>query len=222
MSRQLTRQTTELLTWAQRQQITLTARHVPGHLNVIADSLSRKGRLLPGEWSLNSNVCQKLWKIWGKPNIDLFALNSNNKLPLYVSPVADDQAIGLDGLSQQWDGQEVYAYPPTTLIQAVLLKLASSRETRMILIAPSWPSQIWFPQLLELITAGPRSLGNSPTLLQQKGKFHESPEVLNLHAWKLSSVDIEGGIFKRRCNTNGKSHQTIHQQGIPIKVAILC
>jgi ribonuclease HI len=197
VSRQLTRQTTELLTWAQRHQITLTARHVPGHLNVIADSLSRKGQLLPGEWSLNPNVCQQLWRIWGKPNIDLFALNSNKKLPLYVSPVADDQAIGLDGLSQQWDGQEVYAYPPTTLIQAVLLKLASSRASRMILIAPCWPSQIWFPQLLELLTAGPRSLGNSPTLLKQLGKFHESPEVLNLHAWKLSSVATERRDFQK-------------------------
>ena len=188
VSRKLTWQTTELLTWAQRQQITLTARHVPGHLNVIADSLSRSKQLLPGEWSLNPNVCLR-------PNIDLFALSNNKKLPLYVSPVADDQAIGLDGLSQQWDGQEVYAYPPTTLIQVVLLKLAASERIRMILIAPSWPNQIWFPQLLELLTAIPLRLGNSPTLLQQKGKFHDNPELLNLHAWRLSLEATERQDF---------------------------
>jgi hypothetical protein len=197
VSRNLTQQTTELLNWTQRQQITLTARHIPGHLNVIADSLSRSSQLLPGEWSLNPNVCRRLWKIWGRPNIDLFALSTNNKLPLYVSPVADEQAIGLDGLSQQWNGQEVYAYPPTTLIQAVLLKLESSERTTMTLIAPSWPSQIWFPQLLELLIAEPRKLGNSPTLLQQKGKFHESPEVLNLHAWRLSSRATERKAFQQ-------------------------
>ena len=198
VSRQLTQQTTKLLTWAQDRQITITARHVPGHLNVLADSLSRKDQLLPGEWSLNPNVCQKLWKIWGRPTLDLFALSTNTKLPLYFSPIADDQSIGLDALSQRWDGQEVYAYPPTTLIQAVLLKLARAEETRMILIAPAWPSQIWFPQLLELLTASPRQLGNSPTLLKQRGKFHEHPGVLNLHAWKLSSVDIERQVFRSK------------------------
>ena len=198
VSRQLTRQTTELLTWAQDQQITLTARHIPGHLNVIADSLSRDKQLLPGEWSLNPNVCNRLWKLWGRPQIDLFALSSNNKLPLYVSPVADDQAIGLDGLSQQWDRQEVYAYPPTTLIQAVLLRLAASNSTKMTLIAPSWPSQIWFPQLLEMLIATPRRLGNSPTLLQQKGRFHENPEVLNLHAWRLLSEVTERRGFQQQ------------------------
>ena len=166
MSRQLTQQMTELLTWAQQRDITLTARHIPEHLNVIADSLSRSKQLLPGKWSINYNVCLRLWKLWGRPEIDLFALNTNTKLPLYVSPVADDLTIVLDMLSQQWNGIEVYAYPPTTLIQAVLLKLIASEKTNMILIALSWPSQIWFPQLLEMLTSQPLSLGNSPTLLR--------------------------------------------------------
>jgi ribonuclease HI len=196
-SQQLTKQTTELLMWTQQRQITLTARHVPGHLNVIADSLSRNKQLLPGEWSLNPQVCQSIWKIWGKPEIDLFAVGSNAKLLLYISPVADEQAIGVDGLSQRWDGREVYAYPPTTLVQAVLLKLAAARSTRMTLIAPAWPSQIWFPQLLELLTSQPRRLGNSPKLLKQKGRFHDCPEVLNLHAWRLSSTVTERLDFQR-------------------------
>ena len=39
-SQQLTQQTTELLMWTQQREITLTARHLPGHLNVIVDSLN--------------------------------------------------------------------------------------------------------------------------------------------------------------------------------------
>ena len=51
----------------------------------------------------------------GRHSIDLFML-SNNKLPLHVIPMADDQTLGLDVLLQQWDGQEVYAGLPTTLL----------------------------------------------------------------------------------------------------------
>ena len=50
---------------------------------------------------------------------------SNNKLPLHVIPVADDQTLGLDVLLQQWDGQEVYAGLPTTLLAS---KAGSIRE----------------------------------------------------------------------------------------------
>lgn len=192
----LMKQTEEILLWAQQRRITLAARHVPGIQNVVADKLSRKGQLQPGEWSLNPNTCKKLWKTWSKPEIDLFALRENTKLPLFFSPVKDEAAAGLDGLSQPWDGRDLYAYPPTPLVQTVLAKLEASTRTRMTLIAPKWPSQIWYPQLLELLIDEPRDLGSTRTLLKQQNKFHQHPEVLNLHAWRLSSEGTERRVFR--------------------------
>ena len=46
-----------ILVWTQLRGITLTARHIPGCLNVIADQLSCKGQALHTEWSLHPQVC---------------------------------------------------------------------------------------------------------------------------------------------------------------------
>ena len=35
-----------VLTWCTRKQVTLKARHIPGHLNVVADKLSRLGQII--------------------------------------------------------------------------------------------------------------------------------------------------------------------------------
>ena len=45
-----------LLMWCNQRQIVLRARHIPGHLNVIADKLSRHGQVIQTEWSLLQEV----------------------------------------------------------------------------------------------------------------------------------------------------------------------
>ena len=42
-----------LLTWCNKQEITIRACHVPGSLNVIADGLSRRNQIQHTEWSLS-------------------------------------------------------------------------------------------------------------------------------------------------------------------------
>ena len=41
-----------ILTWCTNHQVMLKARHIPGHLNVIADKLSKLGQTIQTEWSL--------------------------------------------------------------------------------------------------------------------------------------------------------------------------
>ena len=48
-----------ILTWCSQRQVTLKARHIPGHLNVIADKLSRLGQTIQTEWSLLPEVFQR-------------------------------------------------------------------------------------------------------------------------------------------------------------------
>ena len=78
--------------------VTRKARHIPGHLNVIADKLSRLGQTIQTEWSL-PEIFQKLCTKWHRPQIDLFATRFNHKLPQFVSPVPDSLAVAVDALT---------------------------------------------------------------------------------------------------------------------------
>ena len=78
-----------LLLWCNQRQIVLRARHIPGHLNVIADKLSRHKQVIQTEWSLLQENFDLLCRRWYTPKVDLFATRFNHKLPRFVSPVPD-------------------------------------------------------------------------------------------------------------------------------------
>ena len=109
---------TDICLWSEKRGMTLVPRYLPGHLNVLADHLSRRGQILKTEWSLNQTVADRIFHAWGRPFVDLFALGKNTKLAIYVSPIWK-----VDSLVQNWDGLYAYAYPPTSLIRACLNKV---------------------------------------------------------------------------------------------------
>ena len=113
-----------ILTWCTQKQVTLRARHIPGHLNVVADKLSRLGQTIQTEWSLLPEIFQALCDRWHQPQIDLFATRFNNKLPLFVSPVPDPRATAVDALSLSWEDLDAYAFPPTAILGKVVEKFA--------------------------------------------------------------------------------------------------
>lgn len=69
-----------LLCWCKSRGIDLVARHIPGRLNVLADSLSRRGQLVHTEWSLCPSVFNWVKNLWEAPMVDLFATRWNHKL----------------------------------------------------------------------------------------------------------------------------------------------
>ena len=176
-----------ILTWCSQRQVTLKARHIPGHLNVIADKLSRLGQTIQTEWSLLPEVFQQLCNQWHRPQIDLFAMRFNHKLPQFVSPVPDSLAVAVDALTLPWDDLDAYAFPPTAILGKVVEKLLDSPCKRLILIAPGWPNMPWFGDLVTMSSQVPLSLPNLPRLLTQP--FNQIPHRnltnLNLHAWLL-------------------------------------
>ena len=167
--------------------LTIKARHIPGRLNVIADQLSRDGQILPTEWSLHQEVANSLFDKWGQPNIDLFATRYNTKCRTFVSPVPDSQAWEVDALSISWEGLSGYAYPPQQIMLQVLTKFQNTKACRLIVVAPWWPIQSWFPILNSLAVEPPLQLPQWDTLLKQprSNLFHNNVQILNLHAWLL-------------------------------------
>ena len=104
---------TDICLWAEKRGMTLVPRYLPGHLNVLADHLSRRGQILKTEWSLNQTIADRIFRAWGRPFVDLFALGKNTKLAIYVSPIREETSWKVDSLVQNWDGLYAYAYPPT-------------------------------------------------------------------------------------------------------------
>ncbi|MGL5405375.1 MAG: reverse transcriptase domain-containing protein [Propionibacteriaceae bacterium] len=188
----------DLLLWSNEAKVQLVPRFVPGKMNVLADELSRQQQVLPLEWTLDNKICQKLWRLWGRPSIDLFATSRNNRLPLFCSPVPDPLAWSVDAMLLDWSGLEAYAFPPFGLIREVLNKFMSHSNVTLTLIAPFWPRKEWFPDLLQLLVDFPRLLPPEKWLLKQPHfkRFHQNLSALALTGFRLSGILSERKDFQ--------------------------
>ena len=178
----------EVLLWAENRHIRLLPQFIMGSSNVTADALSRPNQVIGSEWTLHQEVVDQLVHRWPAV-IDLFATALTARLPVYFSPASDPRAAGMDALLQPWDDLQAYAFPPIAIIRRVLLKLRSSKNCELTLIAPFWPQRDWFPDLLELLSDVPITLSDRRDLLRQPHfhRFHQNLPMLRLTAWRLSS-----------------------------------
>ncbi|XP_066958908.1 uncharacterized protein [Macrobrachium rosenbergii] len=125
--------------WAVAHSVELLARYIPGKRNVLADTLSRQDQVVGSEWSLHQSKADKLFNLWGRPVVDLFATQYNRKLPTFFSVILDPWAAAEDAFQHSWDNLEVYAFPPFCLLRPVLSRVLVSMNLHMILVAPKRP-----------------------------------------------------------------------------------
>jgi hypothetical protein len=103
------------------------------------------------------------WKIF--PSIDLFATRWNHKLPKYVSADPfDSDAVWTDAWSGKWsDWKFPFIHTTPALIPRCLQRL-NDEGIVALLIAPMWPSQMWW-NTLKKMTICQQTLGLGPEVL---------------------------------------------------------
>ena len=126
--------------------IHISAAHIPGKHNVLADIASREFRDA-AEWKLCPEIFSKLVAKFGRPDIDLFASRLNHQLPTYVSYQPDPDSSYIDAFKMSWKGKFIYAFPPFSMIWPMLSKIRRDRVWRALIITPMWPTQSWFTAL---------------------------------------------------------------------------
>ena len=124
--------------------IHISAAHIPGKHNVLADEASRKFQDA-AEWKLDTKLFRKMCRYFDQPDIDLFASRLNYQLSTYASWLPDPESTYIDAMSVFWKGKYIYAFPPFSMIWPVLNKIASEKVEKALLVVPRWPTQSWFP-----------------------------------------------------------------------------
>ena len=131
-------------------------------------------------------------------SVDLFASRLTHQLPRFFSWRPDPLAEATDAFTQDWSQFQGYANPPWCLILRTLSKI-QREEARVLLIAPVWRTQPWYPLLLQLLIKIPRLLpeGKEMVISPTQKDFIMPTGVPQLAAWPLSGKSADQEAFQR-------------------------
>ena len=121
-SQHLTALALDIWCYAPDRNVVISAIHVPGKWNCIADG---KSRIFHDsiEWMLDHNLFKQVTKHLGLPVVDLFASRVNHQMPEFVSWRPEPGAIATDAFNIRWDFPLSYLFPPFCLIPMCLRKV---------------------------------------------------------------------------------------------------
>lgn len=190
-----------IIRWAEERQLTIEAVYLPGALNFVADKESRRDRDW-SDWKLCSAAFSMVSSRW-QVQVDLFSMPWNAQLDRFVCWLPQPEAVGTDAMTVDWKSIKGYAFPPFALIGQCLTKLRKEGAD-LVLVCPYWPSQPWFPTLLQLTTDVPLVLPRRADLLTNGlGEPHPLSTRLSfrLIAWPLSGDASRSEAFRRRWST---------------------
>lgn len=176
--------------WAANHNIWLSIAHVPGVQNIDADHESRHFHK-ETEWQLKPIVFKHVVAHFAFPvDTDLMASRTNCQVAAFMSWRPDPNAMAIDAFSINWHSMNFWCFPPfsSSLILQVLAKIRTDCATGLMVV-PFWPTQPWYPVLLQHLVAHPRVLPKSLQLLQlpeKPGECHPLQGKLQLLVCKLS------------------------------------
>ena len=211
--------------WCLERTIHITAQHLPGAQNHIADAESRT-MVDRSDWKLNPILFKRIVNLFGPIEVDLFASRLTAQCPVYFSWRPDPYAAATDAFLQDWSQIRGYANPPWSLIGRVLSQV-QVQQAYIILVAPVWKTQPWYPLYTSRYAEGiPLSdqtpsdnaqsrLGESvPTAsrvayLRERYREHELSEEatsLLLKSWRTKTNRSYDSLFR-------KWHSWCHSRG---------
>jgi len=177
----------------------ITASHIAGKHNIIADKLSRNHRI-ELEWKLNPAIFNLLSLVRGPFQIDLFASRVNFQMKPYISWHPDPDAFFIDAFHFNWSAMYGYCFPPFSLIPQILQKVQED-EADICIIVPFWKNQNFFPVLGRLLVDYPLLLPNKKNLLinpTDPKSQHSIIYRLHLTACKLSGKPCKVAEFQQK------------------------
>ena len=186
----------EIWIWAIERKIHLSAEHLPGSSNVLADKASRIFDENT-EWELNVKFFRIIESRFGEREIDLFASRLNAKLRLYASWKPDPFAKFVDAFSADWRNLTFYAFPPFSMVIKCVQKIQRDLATG-VLVVPLWPTQAWFPRIMQMLIDVLLVLPlNSLVLPFKKQARHKQHKTLRLVVCHLSGISTLTEDFQR-------------------------
>ena len=134
--------------------------------------------------------------------IDCFASRNNYKVNNFISRYCDPLSSWVDAFATVWT-DNVYLFPPYPIINRVISKFKSDNTGHGLLICPYWPSQSWFPSLLELLIAPPLLIPPALVVDEQL----RLPKHCQLVGWIIGSSHAERMAYRGRlgCTVSGVS-----------------
>ena len=133
--------------------IYISAAHIPGKQNVLADLASRKFEDA-AEWRLSPTIFSRLTDKYGLPDIDMFASRLNYQIPTYTAWHPDPGATFIDAMQVTWTGKFIYAFPPFSMVWPLLAKIRRDKVKNALIVVPKWPTQSWYPRLMKMKQEG--------------------------------------------------------------------
>ena len=134
-------------------------------------------------------------KHFPKFSIDLFASLLNRQVERYASWHPDPHAAIVDSFSVSWANEYFYAFPPFCFIPKCLERI-SRDQAEGVLLVPAWPTQTWYPLLLQMLTQQHKLLLWTP---QVELLRHPLGKVQSMQAkLKLMDCPLSGNIIGAR------------------------
>ncbi|KAM9324773.1 LOW QUALITY PROTEIN: uncharacterized protein PAF06_000862 [Gastrophryne carolinensis] len=201
----------EILSWAEINLKSLTAIHLKGTLNQVADFLSRS-QMKESDWSLDPDVFKTICVQRGVPEVDLFASARNHKVDQYFSLDPRDRSLGVDALARPWHFNLAYAFPP-------VFDSNGAEEAREGTSYSSPGSSVVAKDSIQ----DPWEIPVTPHLLSQGPVYCPNPQRWRLTVWSLKSPYCERRDFQpqRPFRGSGTNIDAMKRSGILFLVSFL-
>ena len=180
--------------WCIERDIWISAAHIPGTLNFLADEASRQFND-DLEWGLKPEIFDHIMRELGPCDIDLFATQYNHKLPVYCAWQPDPHCSYVDAFSLPWKQfKNPYIFAPFSLVGKVMQKINGEELKSAVIVIPAWNTQHWFSLVHRQCLKPPINIKvrKDTLVLHTKKRTHPLVGKLTLQAILVSGQPTKG------------------------------